>query len=160
MLVLHAMPTHPFPWSWTFRVLGEAGEIAALQISLFRSRGTFEVEGETFWAEPEGFFARVVTLRKGSTMIARAEMGSLLRRRFLVTSAGHRLSLESRSWLGREYELLMGGGPVGSVRARGFLGRRLTLELPERMPAFLAVFLAYLVLFQGKREASAASSGG
>jgi hypothetical protein len=35
----------------------------------------------------------------------------------------------------------------------------MALELPDEVPLFLQVFLAYLVLCQGKREAAAASGG-
>ena len=147
MSALHVTPTRAFPWFWTFRVQEEGGEMATLHLSLFRSRGAFQVEGESFAAEPEGFFGRAVTLRKGGTVIARAEMASFFRRTFGVTSAGHRLSVESRSWLGREYEVLLGGEPVGSIHAQGFLGRKLTLELPERMPSGAA--LPYRVLESG-----------
>lgn len=152
--------TEPVRWgSWCVRVLRGEEMITELKISFFLSKGSFELDGDAFVVEPRGFFRHAAELKRGASVIARAEKSSLARRRFEIRAAGHRLDLESRSWLGREYALIMGGEEVGTIRRAGFLGRRCVLEFPDPVPLFLQVFVAYLVLTQAKREAAAASSG-
>jgi hypothetical protein len=157
MAVLHTKPTG-FA-SWNVRVLSGEAEITRLKISLIRSKGSFELDGDTFTIEPQGFFMVSAELRKGASVIARAEKASLTRRRFKITSAGHRLELESRSWTGREYVLLMGEKEVGTIRRSGFLGTKCELDFPDEVPVFLQIFLTYLAIAQAKREAAAAGSG-
>lgn len=153
--------TEPAGWgSWSVRVFSGHGQLTELRISLFRSRGGFSLDDEEFTVEPQGFWGTTAILRKGSTIIARAEKASPFRRQFRITSAGHRLDLVSRSWRGREFSLLVGSQEVGTVRRAGLGGRRMTLDFPDQVPAFVQVFVAYLVLCQAKREAAAASGGG
>jgi hypothetical protein len=152
--------TVPAGWaSWSVKVLSGDEELTRLHISLFRSKGSFELDGATFTIQPKGFFQLDAELRKGASVIGRAEKSSLTRRRFTITSAGHHLELESQSWLGREYALFLGKQEVGTIRRSGFLGRRCEMEFPDEVPVFLQVFLLYLALTQAKREAAAAGSG-
>ncbi|MFC1574881.1 hypothetical protein ACFL3Z_02255 [Gemmatimonadota bacterium] len=145
--------------SWTSRITQDGEDLTELRISTFRTKGSFELEGETYSVEPEGFWGHHAVLQKGATVIARAEKASLTRRRFNITSAGHQLKLESRSFSGREYVLLLGGQEVGWIRAEGLMKKRVTLEFPDEVPVFLQLFLTYLVLAQSKREAAAAAAG-
>lgn len=152
--------TEPLRWgSWSAAVLSGEETITELAISLFRSKGSFELDGERYFIDPEGFFGQRSVLRNGETTLARSEKPSFLRRRFTITSAGHHLELESRSFSGRNYALVLGGRDVGSIRVSGFLRRRLKLDFPDEVPMFLRVYLAYLVLWQAKTEAAAASGG-
>ncbi len=152
--------TVPAGWaSWSVKVLSEDEELTELRISLFRSKGSFELDGATFTVDPKGFFRHDAELRRGASVIARAEKSSLTRRRFTVTSAGHHLELESRSLLGREYVLFLRDEEVGTIRRKGFLGRKCEMEFPDGVPVFLQLFLIYLALTQAKREAAAAGSG-
>lgn len=151
--------TEPLGWlSSGVRILADGQELSLLNISLVRSRGRFILDDEEFTVEPKGFFWSGAELRRGSTVIARAEKSSPFRRRFEITSAAHRMVLESRSWTGREYRLLLGQQEVGRIRREGWTGRKMELDFPEDVPRFLQLFLAYLALAQAKREAAAASS--
>jgi hypothetical protein len=155
--VLHA---EPLGWhSSGVRILSGSEELTRLAISAFRRKGSFDLDGETFAIEPEGFFRSNAVLKKGSSVIARVQKPSLLRRRFEISSAGHRLVLESRGWTGREYGLLLGSSEVGLIKREGFGGKKLTLEFPDDVPMFLQVFLAYVVVSQAKRERAAAAAG-
>jgi hypothetical protein len=156
--VLHA---EPLGWaSFGVRILCGDEELTQLTISAFKSKGSFDLGGETFTVEPEGFFRSHAILKKGGSTLARVRKPSLLRRRFEISSAGHRLILENRGWRGREYVLLLGTQEVGSVKREGFSGRKLLLEFPDDVPDFLQVLLAYVVVSQAKREAAAAAAGG
>lgn len=157
MGVLHA---EPLGWlSSGVRILSGGEELTSLSISAFRGKGSFDLEGETFAIEPEGFFRSEAVLKKGSSVLARAQKPSVLRRRFEISSAGHRLVLESQGWTGREYALLLGSSEVGAIARKGFGGRKLTLEFPDEVPMFLQVFLAYVVVSQANRERAAAAGG-
>ncbi len=152
--------TEPRRWgSWSAVILSGEEKITELTISLFRSRGSFELAGERYSVDPQGFWGQRSVLRKGATTLARAEKPSFLRRSFSIRSAGYRLKLESRSWSGRNYALVVAGRDVGFIRKAGFGRRRLELEFPDEVPTFLQVYLAYLVLCQAKKEAAAASGG-
>ena len=158
MTVLRA---EPLGWaSFGVRILSGDEEITQLTISAFKGKGNFELDGEAFTVEPEGFFQSNALLKKGSSTIAKVRKPSFLRRRFEISSAGHRLVLESRGWTGREYVLLIGSKEVGRIKREGFAGRKLQLEFSDDMPRFLQVFLAYVVVSQAKRERAAAASGG
>ncbi len=158
MAVLRA---DPLGWaSFGVRILSADQELTQLKISAFKGRGSFDLNGEAFTIEPEGFFRSNAVLKQGSSVIARARKSSILRRRFEISSAGHRLVLESRGWIGREYVLLLGGREVGRIKREGFSGRKLLLEFPDDAPLFLQVFRAYVVASQAKREAAAAAAGG
>ena len=157
MAVLRA---EPLGWA-TFgvRILSGTEEITQLKISAFKGKGTFALDGEEFSIEPKGFFQSDAVLKKGTAVIAKILKPSLLRRRFEISSAGHRLVLESRGWTGREYRLLLGNQEVGSIKREGFAGRKYLLDFPEDVPIFLQVLMAYIVASQAKREAAAASGG-
>ncbi|MFH1764935.1 MAG: hypothetical protein ABIF09_12170 [Gemmatimonadota bacterium] len=158
MAVLHA---EPLGWaSFGVRIFSGNEELTQLTISAFKGKGIFDLGGDTFTVEPEGFFRSNAVLKKGGSTIARVRKPSLLRRRFEISSAGHRLVLESRGWRGREYVLLLGSREVGRVKREGFSGRKLVLDFPDDVPDFLQVLLAYVVVSQAKREAAAAASGG
>lgn len=156
--ILEASPTG---WvSWDVLIKSDGAPITELKISAWKSRGTFQLDGQDFTIEPSGFWSQnAVLLRDGAT-IAKAAKPSVFRRQFLLTSAGHRMELESRSWTGRDYALVMGNQEVGWVTREGWLGRKITLEFPDEVPEVLQVFLTYLVLCQAKREAAAASAAG
>jgi hypothetical protein len=156
--ILHA---EPLGWaSFGVRILSGDEELTQLMISTFKGKGSFDLDGEAFTVEPEGFFRSNAVLKKGSSTIAKVRKPSILRRRFEISSAGHRLVLESRGWAGREYVLLLGSQEVGRVKREGFVGRKILLEFPDDVPLFLQVLLAYVVVSQAKREAAAAASGG
>jgi len=141
-------------------ILSGDEELTQLKISAFKRKGSFDLDGEAFTIEPVGFLRVNAVLKQGAAVIARVRKTSILRRRFEISSAGHRLVLESRSWTGREYVLLLGSQEVGGIQREGFTGRKLLLEFPDDVPRFLQVFLAYVVASQARRERAAAASGG
>jgi hypothetical protein len=155
--VLEAEPTG---WASKSTVIRSGGEeITRLDITHWKSHGSFSLDGEDFRIEPQGFFLVNAHLKKGSTIIARAEKPSFWRRSFRITSAGHSMTLESLGWRGRSYALLMGSQEVGRVTREGMTGRRIQLTFPDEVPLFLQVFMTYLVVCQAHREAAAGAAG-
>jgi hypothetical protein len=150
------------PLSWaTFgaRILDGERELTQLRITAFKGRGSFELDGETFEIEPQGFLGSKAVLKKGSSIIARVNRPAILKRRFEISSAGHQLRLESTGWLGKEYVLYLGRQKVGTVTREGFTWRKLRLEFPDEVPVFVQILLAYVVLSQARREAAVAAGG-
>ena len=157
MAILEAEPS-----GWVSRnaVIRWGGtEITTLKITPWKSRGSFTLDGEDFAIEPQGFWLINANLKKGNTVIARARKPSLWRRAFKITSAGASMTLESLSWRGREYVLLMGEQEVGRVTREGMTGRKIRMAFPDEVPLVLQIFLAYLVICQAKRESDAAAAG-
>jgi hypothetical protein len=155
--ILEAEPRGWGSWSTVITTAGQP--VTELKISLFRSRGRFQLDGQEFSIEPSGFFHQSASLLRRGGVIAKSEKTSFFRRRFVITSAGHRMELKSFGWWGREYELLMGGQQVGRVTRKGMTGRKMSLDFPDDVPVVLQVFLAYLVLCQVKREAARSAGG-
>ena len=148
------------PLSWAgygYSIRRDDVELTQLRITLFRSRGSFQLDGEDFSLKPRGFLGRDVEMIRGGSVIARSTRPSLLRRRFEVSSAGHHLVLESRSWTGRKYVLLLGSQEVGRVTREGWIGKKMELDFPNEVPVVLQILLVYLVACEAKREAAAAS---
>ena len=155
MAVLFA---EPLSWaSFGARILDGETELTELRITAFRGKGSFELEGEEFVIQPEGFFQSRAILKKGNSVIARVEKPSILRRRFEISSAGHHLRLESKGFMGREYTLFLGSQEVGTVKREGFVGKKLRLDFPDEVPLVVQVLIAYVVLTQARREAAAAA---
>lgn len=156
MAVLEAEPTG---WaSWNTLIKSNGAPITELSISAWKSRGSFSLDGQEFTIEPRGFWLHNAVLQRGGTIIAKAEKPALMRRHWVLSSAGHRLELESRSWTGRDYVLRLGSQGVGRIIRQGMTGRKISLEFPDEVPEVLQIFLAYIVLCQAKREAAAAGS--
>jgi hypothetical protein len=154
------LETEPRRWgAWGSLITADGQPVTELKISLFRSRGQFQLDGQEFSIEPSGFFLQTASLTRRGGVIAKAEKTSFFRRNFLITSAGHRMELRGRGWLGREYELHVGNQPVGRVTRKGMTGRKISLDFPDEVPTVLQVFLAYLVLCQAKREAARSAGG-
>ena len=154
------MEAEPTGWaSWNTLIKSDGFPITELKVSAWKNRGSFQLDGLGFTIEPQGFWLQNAVLKRGGAVVARAEKPALLRRHFVVTSAGHRMELESRSWTGREYALLMGNQEVGTISREGMMGRKVTLRFPDDVPEVLQVFLAYIVLCQAKREAAATAAG-
>ena len=157
MAVIYA---EPLGWaSFGVRLVAGDEELTQLKVSTFKNRGSFELDGDSFTIEPEGFWRTNAVLKKGEMVVAKAVKTSFWKRRFEITSAGHRLVIEGKGWTGREYFLLLGSQTVGSVKREGFTGRKMRLEFPDEVPLVLQVFLAYIVAAQARREAAAAASG-
>ena len=154
------LEVEPTGWaSWDALVTADGAPIAELRISAWKSRGRFQLDGEDFTIEPSGFWLQNAVLKRGESVVARAERPALLRRQFSISSGSHRMALESRSWAGREYALQIGTQEAGRITREGFLGRKVTLRMAEDLPEALQIFLAYLVICQTKREAAAAAAG-
>lgn len=155
MAILEAEPTG---WaSWNTLIKSDGGPVTELNISAWKSRGSFQLDGQDFTIEPRGFWLHNAVLQRGGTVVAKAEKPALMRRHWVISSAGHRLELESRSWTGRDFVLRLGNQEVGRITRQGMTGRKISLTFPDNVPEILQVFLTYIVLCQAKREASAGS---
>lgn len=150
--------SEPLGWAGSgARIFSGDTEITQLKISAFKSRGSFMLDGAEYEVIPQGFLQSSAELKRGSTVIARVAKPSLIKRRFEITSAGHRIVLESRNWRGRKYVLLLGTQEVGSIEREGVSSRRLRFNFPDDVPTVIQILLAYLVIAQARREAAAAA---
>ena len=150
--------SEPLGWAGSgARIFSGDTELTELRITAFKSRGNFILDGKEYEVIPKGFFQTSAELKMGSTVVARVTKPSVFKRRFEITSAGHRIVLESRGWRARKYVLLLGQKEVGSIEQEGFSSRRLRFQFPDEVPEVIQILLAYLVIAQAKREAAAAA---
>lgn len=155
MAVLTARPRRWY--SSDYRILDGDVEIASLRVKLFRDTGIFQVEGEDYQINVEGFLKGRFELRQGPTILAKAEK---TRRKFEIRTSGHRMTLESNGILGRSWDLHVMTGPIGSIRALGWLNNAAEADLPDELPLPLRIFLFYLVLLTWRRQAAGAAAAG
>ncbi|MBT8396894.1 MAG: hypothetical protein HKO65_07425 [Gemmatimonadetes bacterium] len=158
MAVLRA---EPLGWaSSSYRVSSGEEEVTQLAISLFKGKGTFEVDGQAFTIDSHGFTRAHATMKRGSSVIAKVKSTKFFGRRFEISSAGHQLVLEGQGLMGKTYVLRLMNKEVGWIRKYGFAGRKLSLDFPEEVPVFLQVLITYVVISQARREGAAAAAGG
>jgi len=151
--------TEPLGWASSgVRILSGENEITQLAISILKGKGSFEVDGDAFTIDSHGLLRADAVLKKGSSVIARVKHIGFFGRRFEISSAGHKLFLEGRGWLGKNYVLRLMDRDVGRIKREGFMGRKISLEFPDEVPAFLQVLIVYVVLSQARRDAAAAGS--
>jgi hypothetical protein len=117
----------------------------------------FEVGGREYRIGVEGFLLGRFELREGPTVLARAERR---RKAYEVRTGGHRITMEPRGWLSREFDVRVTTGSVGSIRSLGWANFAVEADLPSGLALPLRVFLAYLVLVGRKRQAAMMAAAG
>ncbi|HTU99760.1 MAG TPA: hypothetical protein VMF13_04425 [Luteitalea sp.] len=157
--MLTATPKRWFSWDFTI----EEGDrqVAAIDVSSWRERGTLTVDGVDHRVYREGILTGDFILEAAGTVVARAEKPSAFRRVFLIEYHGRRYVLQPTSVLSRGMTLLEGDRSVGVIAPGGILTRRADVELPEDMPLAVRVFVIWLTVILWKRDsdAGAASAG-
>lgn len=155
---LTLVPKHWY--SWNFRVVADAREIGEVTRSWWRERGSLRIEGVTYSVRREGLWSGDFLLEREGRVVARAEKTSPLRRRYRITAADRRLTLEAASAFGRSFLILHGSRSVGSVRPARAFSRKAIVEMEDPVSPPVQLFLAFLVVGQWKRTADAAAAAG
>lgn len=157
--MLKAVPVGFF--SWDFRIQEGEREVAAIDLSFWREKGTLAVEGLPYRVFREGL-ARGAFILEGpeGRILARAEKPNALRRGFVVEYGGRRLGLEAWTPFGRAFVLRDDAGVIGTVKPDAFLTRRTTADLPEDLPLAVRIFMLWLVFILWRRDSSTDAGGG
>jgi hypothetical protein len=156
--MLNAVPKNFL--SWDFRVLDGGREVAAMDLSLWREKGTLSVEGVPYRVYREGLASGAFVIEDpGGQVLARAEKPNALRRSFVVEHGARRLRLEAWSPIGRAFVLRDDQGVIGTIKPDNFITRRATADLPEDLPLPVRIFFLWLVFILWRRDARSEAGG-
>jgi len=146
---LRAVPVGLFAADFDIDASGQ--RLLTLDLSGFRSRGTFTWQGATYELRAAGLTGRRYTLRRDEEEVAVAERLSLLRRRYRVVAGDRSLELGGGFLLTR-WRLREGDADLGEITRDGFFTRAMTLALSGRLPMHVQVFLLAIALLESRRQ--------
>jgi hypothetical protein len=150
MTMLTAIPRNWF--SWDFTLVDEGHPLAEIGMSSWREKGTLTIANQTYRIFREGFFSGSFVLESSGAILARAAKPSAMTRRLIIDCNGSEFELKPVSAFTRKFQLLSRGAIVGTLSPRGFLSRRMNVELSPDLPLPARVFVVWLAVLMWKRE--------
>jgi hypothetical protein len=154
--MLEMVPRNLFSNDYVVRLPEHAATV--LDISNWRERGEFELDGAHYRLYREGRMSGAFILERDGAIIARATKPSVLRPRFDLELGGRPLILRRLSAFSRRFGVFAGDVQIGTIGRAGFVTRRANLDLPGDWPVAVQLFVFWLVLVIWRREAAAAAS--
>jgi hypothetical protein len=154
--VLRVEPVHWY--SWSFRVLQDGAELTRVEHGLFRSRGSFVLDGRTFTMRRQHPFGAFL-LEQDEREIARAAPLGMFDRGYEITF-DRKLTLKRPHPFSRRYVLHHGDLRIGELRPERMFGRASAVDFPDELPLAIRVFLMFLVVSAWRRQRAAAGAGG
>ena len=149
--MLEADPKHFF--SNDFVVRSSDRTITSLDVSMWRERAEFELDGVSHRLYREGFMSGAFVLERAGFVIARAMKPSAFSSRFEVDIGGRPFTLRKLSVFARRFGVFSGEQQVGVIRPVGAFTRRTAVELPSDWPAAVQLFIFWLSLVIWNRDA-------
>ncbi len=144
---------------WNCRVVGPLGnEVAWLELSSWRMRGTVETLGERYIVRREGWFGPLV-LDGPAGVAARARRAFSLRSAWFIEYRDRQFLLEQPSLFSRDLALYEGREVIGQITTGGMLSRRGRVDLPEFLHLPFRMFLAWLAVSSWRARADTNASG-
>lgn len=147
--MLEAVPKRLFSTDYLLR--SPDGDFAELDVSGWRERAEFELDGAAYRLYREGMVSGAFVLERDGVAAARAWKPSAFRSTFELDAGGRALTLRRASLFRRRFALLDGGREVGSVGPAGLFSRRVRVDLPAALPFALQIFVFWLVLLMWER---------
>lgn len=120
--------------------------------SLWGFRGEIRIGEQTYRARRE---RGVCLLETGGTVLARAVRPRQFHRTMQFEHAGRTYELRARSSMGRAFDLLDAQAVVGGICPEGVFSRRANVDLPAALPAWLQMFVIWLVMSSWKETETA-----
>lgn len=155
-MTLSAIPKGWF--SWDFRILDGARQVAEIDVAFWREQGRLTVQGVPYKVYRERLMSGAFILETEESVVARAEKPDAFRRRLLIEHEGKQLILQARTVFGREFTLFDGQSEIGSIAPEGLFSRRVEARLPENMSLPVRVFILWLVIILWKRDSDSGPS--
>ena len=140
-----------------FILHSDDGGLVELDVSSWRERAEFELDGIPFKLYREGMRGDFVLERAG-TVIARATKTSAFFKIFKLDINGHALTLRKISAWRRGFGVYENDQLVGSIMPVTWFSQRSIVEMPADWNLALQLFLFWIVLLMWKRAAKAAAS--
>ena len=154
--MLEAAPKHFL--SNDFEIRSSGRTITSLDVSLWRERAEFELDGVSHRLYRDGLMSGAFVIERAGFVIARAMKPSAFRSRFDVDIGGRPFTVRKLSMFGRRFGVFSGEQQVGVIRPVGAFTRRTAVELPSDWTPAVQLFVFWLALVIWNREASAAAS--
>ncbi len=160
VIVLNPLIATPKHWfSWDFSVLHKEQIITELEMSVWREKGIFKINGLEYKVSREKLLSGNYKLESIGNLIATANKPSLLRKRFIIQFLDNEYELVSNSIFGRSFLLKQSNEIVGTIKSLNILNRKTVVNLPDEIPIHVKSFMLWLVIIMWKRESNSGSGG-
>lgn len=158
----------PRTWySWDFTVMDEDREVASMDLSGWREKGTLTIDGVEHRVYREGRMSGDFVLERDGRVLVRAVKPSAFSSTIVVhADDGREYTLKKKSVWRRPFVVLTPLGEAGSASERtvgslvpaGIMTRKAYADLPTAWPLPLRLFVIWLAVIMWKREADAAAA--
>jgi hypothetical protein len=139
-------------YAWDFTVTRDGQPITRLEMSTWRERCGFVLDGARYETASAGFLSGEYTLQGPDGPLATALKQGAGSAPFVVHVGSRTLTVERRSWLKWGVDVSERGVPVGSIAPTSTWSRDATAELPDDLPLAVQLFVICLALITAKRE--------
>lgn len=145
-------------FSSDYQVTLDGQPVALVDMTTFRSRGQFELDGVTYTFQAGGLMGGSYVLESQGRTLARATRERLIPLLYRVNAGDRMLNLGLHA-PGRRFTVRHGDRVIGEVRPRRLFSRSALARFDEPLSLPVQVFLLSLVLLYWRRRARASSSG-
>ena len=140
----------PKGWSYAFKVMDNTESVAeAVNLSFWQDKSELRIQGNVYQARRD---RSSYVLESTAGVLARAEWPRRWRRELGIEHADHRYTLRAKSPFRGELLLLDGSTQIGSISPEGVFTRKAEVELPQKLPLFVKVFIIWLAMTIWKQE--------
>jgi hypothetical protein len=139
--------------NWNFRILGAPSGEAGLTFNFFTEQGTISLGGAELTVRKHGWLSGEWSLERGGETYADARKPSAMFRSFELHCGDTELTVKARSPFGRGFDLVAGGGVVGTIQPVHPFTRRATIECGDAVPELAQLFAFWLVVLTWRRAA-------
>ena len=140
----------PKGWSYAFKVMDGTESVAeAVNLSFWQDKSELRIQGNVYQARRD---RSSYVLESAAGVLARAEWPRRWRRELGIEHADHRYTLRAKSAFRGELLLLEGSAQIGSISPEGLFTRKAEVELPQKLPLFVKVFIIWLAMTIWKQE--------
>ena len=144
-------------FTWGFDVFYGNAEIASIDTSWIREKGSFHFEGNNYQLVKAGAFSKEFSLLENGETIATATKTTLIRS-FEVNFGKETYILRAAHPITRKFVVELMETTVGTISPEHPFTRRCQIELPESIPIPVQMFMFWLVLLMWRRASNAGAA--
>lgn len=150
--------TIPRNWfTWNCEVIKDGISIAGIEFAAWTNTGELLVEGDRYQVRRESLFSGNFFLEKDGTQLVKAVKPSPFRV-FQVDYADREYELKAESAWKRTFLLLFQGETIGVIQPEHSWTQRAIIDLPDKFPLVVQLFMVWLVLSSLKQQWNATSA--
>ena len=148
--MIEAAPKHFFSKDYVLRSSGAT--LAVLDVSAWRERAEFELDGFSWRLYRESILRGRFLLQRGADVVAVATKPSAFRDRFEVEFGQVDFTLRKVRAFSRRFGAFVGDQQIGEIAPESIFSRRVIVDLPSDWPAAVHVYVFWLVLLIWNRD--------